>query len=302
MDASPNRLTPNSTTGSTRARQRISRACNVCRARKVKCDGGVPCQKCVKNRIDCIYPGGSRSRVDKNTIRPLAPKGQTPGPASTAPKETTQSNRRDYDDPVANKKQQELRAGIGAFDRNNDAYQFYGPTSHFSFVQRLYQRIRRQSNSPLMLLVHRQVPEGLRQWGVERQIFTYGHESSSRRNAVPAGSFLSKELGEAFISAYFNLMHPQAPVLVESEVRQTWAALWNGPGHTPENNEKFAKAKAVLYMVLAIGARLTDHEDASPSSSDDWAEHFHEHAGNPTNLFEETSLLGTHLLLLKVRT
>lgn len=293
-------LTPNSTTGSVRVRPRTSRACNVCRARKVKCDGNLPCRKCAQSRIDCIYPGGVKSRSD-GTKRPIAPKPtqQRKEPSEAGTDQATQPNTRTYDDPVTNKKQQELRAGIGAFDRNTDAYQFYGPSSHFSFVQRLYQRIRRQSNAPLNVLP--QLPEGLRQWGIERQIFTHGDEKSSQKSTIPDGSFLPKELGEAFISAYFTLMHPQGPILIECEVRQTWNVMWTGPGLAPEHSKKFAKEKAILYMVLAIGARLTDYGDASPSSSDEWAHHFYERAGVPTDSFEETSLLGTHLLLMRVR-
>ncbi|THX16930.1 hypothetical protein D6D17_02637 [Aureobasidium pullulans] len=291
-------LTPNSTTGSVRVRPRTSRACNVCRARKVKCDGNLPCRKCAQSRIDCIYPGGVKSRSD-GTKRPIAPKPtqQRKEPSEAGTDQATQPNTRTYDDPVTNKKQQELRAGIGAFDRNTDAYQFYGPSSHFSFVQRLYQRIRRQSNAPLNVLP--QLPEGLRQWGIERQIFTHGDEKSSQKSTIPDGSFLPKELGEAFISAYFTLMHPQGPILIECEVRQTWNVMWTGPGLAPEHSKKFAKEKAILYMVLAIGARLTDYGDASPSSSDEWAHHFYERAGVPTDSFEETSLLGTHLLLMR---
>jgi hypothetical protein len=284
--------TPTPNSGSSRKRRTV-RACNICRARKVKCDGKLPCSRCSDSHIDCIYPGGRRSRSGGG-IRPIAPKslnGQQP-PKTQTNKEPA-SNTRTYDDPVTNKKQQELRAGIGAFDSNTDAYQFYGPSSHFSFVQRLYQRIRRQSNNPLD--VSRQVPEGLRKWGIERQIFTHGDENSSPKNAIPDGSFLPKDLGDAFISAYFMIMHPQSPILIECDVQDTWKVLWSGTSLAPDHSTKFAKEKAILHMVLAIGARLTDS-----SSSNAWAQHFYERAGVPTDSFEETSLLGTHLLLLRV--
>lgn len=286
-------ITSSPTTGSNQ-KKRTTRACNICRARKVKCDGNVPCSRCSDSHVDCIYPGGVRSRSDGGN-RPIAPR-----PLKRKQLSNVQTNQelkpdtRTYDDPVTNKKQQELRAGIGAFDSNTDAYQFYGPSSHFSFVQRLYQRIRRQSNAPLN--VSRQVPEGLKKWGIERQIFTHGDESSSHQTTIPDGSFLPKELGDAFISSYFTIMHPQGPILIERDVRHTWEVLWNGPGLAPDRSTKFAKEKSILYMVLAIGARLTD----SPSSNA-WAQHFYERAGVPTDCFEETSLLGTHLVLLRVR-
>jgi hypothetical protein len=285
--------TPISTTGSVQKRRTV-RACNSCRARKVKCDGNFPCSRCSDSRVDCIYPGVGRSRA-AGGIRSIAPKSSNKHqPSISQTNQASESSTRTYDDPVTNKKQQELRAGIGAFDSNTDAYQFYGPSSHFSFVQRLYQRIRRQSNNPLD--VSRQVPEGLRKWGIERQIFTHGDESSSPKNAIPEGSFLPKELGDAFISAYFTIMHPQSPILIECDVRNTWKVLWSGTSLAPDHSTKFAKEKAILYMVLAIGARLTDS-----SSSNAWAQHFYERAGVPTDSFEETSLLGTQLLLLRVR-
>ncbi|KAI4716513.1 hypothetical protein E4T48_07291 [Aureobasidium sp. EXF-10727] len=285
-------MVPGSNSGAIQ-KKRATRACNICRARKVKCDGHFPCGRCLSSRIDCIYPGGVRSR-SSGSIRSIVPK---PLPSESQTKQAPQPSIRTYEDPVTNKKQQELRAGIGAFDSSTEAYQFYGPSSHFSFVQRLYQRIRRQSNAPLN--VARTVPEGLRKWGIERQIFTHGDEGSSSQNTILDGSFLPKEQGEAFISAYFTLMHPQGPVLVECDVRQTWKILWDGPSHMPDHSKKFAKEKAILYMVLAIGARMTDYGDSSPSFSDAWAQHFYERAGVPTDSFEETSLLGTHLLLLR---
>lgn len=275
-------------------KKRTTRACNICRARKVKCDGNVPCSRCSVGHVDCIYPGGVRSRSDGGS-RPIAPRPlKRQQLSSIQTDQDPDSDTRTYEDPVTNKRQQELRAGIGAFDSNTDAYQFYGPSSHFSFVQRLYQRIRRQSNAPLN--VSRQVPEGLKKWGIERQIFTHGDESSSHQTSIPDGSFLPKELGDAFISSYFTIMHPQGPILIERDVRHTWDVLWNGPGLPPDHSTKFAKEKSILYMVLAIGARLTD----SPASNA-WAQHFYERAGVPTDCFEETSLLGTHLVLLRVR-
>jgi len=285
-----NQTTSSPTTGSFQ-KKRITRACNICRARKVKCDGNVPCSRCLDSHVDCIYPGGVRSRSD---IRPIAPRPiKRQQLSSVQTLQEPELNNRTYDDPVTHKKQQELRAGIGAFDSNTDAYQFYGPSSHFSFVQRLYQRIRRQSNAPLN--ESRQVPEGLKNWGIERQIFTHGDESSSYQATIPDGSFLPKELGDAFISSYFTIMHPQGPILIECDVRHTWEILWSGPGLAPDRSTKFAKEKSILYMVLAIGARLTD----SPASNA-WAQHFYERAGVPTDCFEETSLLGTHLVLLRV--
>jgi hypothetical protein len=38
-----------------------SRSCVTCRRRKVKCDKESPCSNCVRNRIECIFPGPGRA-------------------------------------------------------------------------------------------------------------------------------------------------------------------------------------------------------------------------------------------------
>lgn len=49
-------LSPDMTTNQLVARtQRLSRACDLCKKRKTKCQGGNPCQSCRKANIQCIY-------------------------------------------------------------------------------------------------------------------------------------------------------------------------------------------------------------------------------------------------------
>lgn len=284
-----------------RARVRTILACNPCRTRKVKCDGSSPCKKCLGTgrERECVYGAHSRARPPRAvSTRPIAPMG--PGlkirPSVAGDLRFPDTSTR-LDHPATNKKQEELRAGIAAFNPSTHAYQFYGPSSHFSFVQRLYQRIRRQSHQPLMLEVQPRVPEGLRQWGVERQLFTHGDEGAQLESDVFAGHMLPKELGNAFISSYFDIIHPQAPVLVEEEIRAIWQSLWAPPPHQRTINSKLDKEKSIFYMVLAIGARLLDSHRGE--AVEGWAKHFYSLAGRMTDVFEESSLLGTHLLLLR---
>ncbi|KAI1170474.1 fungal-specific transcription factor domain-containing protein [Nemania sp. FL0916] len=53
-------------------RQRASRACETCHARKVRCDAaslGVPCTNCVAFQIDCKIPQPKRKKTQANTAR-----------------------------------------------------------------------------------------------------------------------------------------------------------------------------------------------------------------------------------------
>ena len=42
-------------------RIRVQRACNICKRRKVKCDGNKPCLNCIKKEIDCEYNNSSNT-------------------------------------------------------------------------------------------------------------------------------------------------------------------------------------------------------------------------------------------------
>lgn len=144
-----------------------------------------------------------------------------------------------------------------------------------------------------MLEVQPRVPDGLSQWGVDRQMFTHKEDGVQHRHGHADGNMLPKELGDAFISSYFRIMHPQNPVLVEAEVMKTWQSLWAAPERVQHTTQ--SKERSILYMVLAIGARFVDHDNAGQA----WADHFYEKASSLTDVFEETSLVGTHLLLLR---
>lgn len=48
---------------STLEKKKTPKACDVCRARKVKCDGREPCSKCIKNQQECTYNYRFKERV-----------------------------------------------------------------------------------------------------------------------------------------------------------------------------------------------------------------------------------------------
>lgn len=62
-----NRLRP---TATTRARVRVSKACDKCRTQKIKCLGTHPCTTCVRHRKECTYNGpGERDAVGPELSR-----------------------------------------------------------------------------------------------------------------------------------------------------------------------------------------------------------------------------------------
>jgi len=267
-------------------RKRTVRSCDTCRKRKVKCDRNKPCQLCVRYQYVCIYSNAPHLSASKPQSRPIQSKSHASGSSAAFP--NTRSD--------GNEKHRELRAGISAFNSETQAYQFYGPSSYFSFVQRLHQRILRQSNKPMMKM-HKTIPEGLQRWGVHRQMFPNHKEQSNIDCQISEGSILPRDLGDDFIRKYFTIMHPQAPILDEADVSRIWGELFEIKRYTQTAMQQAATERSILYMVLAIGACLSDRCEGK--SCELWAELYFERACSSSEPVHETSLGSCHVLVLK---
>ncbi|KAL4893817.1 fungal-specific transcription factor domain-containing protein [Aspergillus ambiguus] len=201
------------------------------------------------------------------------------------------------DDPAHYKRQHELRAGIGVANPKTGNFQFYGPSSGFCFLQRVYQRIMQSaSNESLLNRRSCSIPDALQKWGMERFMFAADTGAGDpRRGPWPTEAFLPRALGDHFIDAYFKIMHPQMPVLVHSEILESWDQMWETPvrGRALKNQE-------ILFMVLAIGSRVVNLKGKEPEARvEGWAEYFSSRASEGPIFLQEPSVKGMHLLLLK---
>ncbi|EKG19814.1 hypothetical protein MPH_02883 [Macrophomina phaseolina MS6] len=107
---------------------------------------------------------------------------------------------------------------------------------------------------------------------------------------------IRKELGDSFINEYFKTIHPQIPVLLRSEVAETWSRFWD----TPSLGNKSLKGKELVLMVLALGARVSCVRGKSEASDlENWAAHFAERADLSSPFMPVPTLKTTHFLLLK---
>ncbi|KAF2138906.1 uncharacterized protein K452DRAFT_300956 [Aplosporella prunicola CBS 121167] len=109
-------------------------------------------------------------------------------------------------------------------------------------------------------------------------------------------ALLPKDLGDTFISAYFNIIHPQIPVLVYSEIQKHWSKLWE----PPDRNDRGAAQRALVLMVLAIGAQVTKLQKTGEAECfTKWAEYFCDRAQLPPAHLQEPTLEAVHYYLLK---
>ncbi|CAK7271019.1 hypothetical protein SEPCBS57363_004401 [Sporothrix epigloea] len=77
-----------------RSKPRISKACQECRLRKIRCNGNEPCQRCILRDIPCEYRKKARNRTKKSDI--LGP--SEGGSSSSAAGTHSSQSLRDSDD------------------------------------------------------------------------------------------------------------------------------------------------------------------------------------------------------------
>ncbi|KAJ5646167.1 C6 transcription factor [Penicillium lividum] len=110
---------------------RVSKACDECRTRKVKCNGGQPCQPCEVRRLSCHYRVNCRRR--KNAAFYAKKKLQTIG--------TTQPP---VDDIVTRGHHTDIAEGVYATESLHSPGSlqlFYGPSSNFFLLQRIHHHL-----------------------------------------------------------------------------------------------------------------------------------------------------------------
>lgn len=91
-------------------------------------------------------------------------------------------------------------------------------------------------------------------------------------------------------------IHPQMPVLLRSEIDETWSRFWD----TPALNSKPPKGKELVLLVLALGARVSCVRGKSEASElENWAAYFAERADLCSTFMPVPSLKATHFMLLK---
>lgn len=130
-------------------------------------------------------------------------------------------------------------------------------------------------------------------WNLDRFMFSV---EANRPASCHTDAYIARDLGTRLIQSFFEIIHPQIPVLNYTEVLGQWEDMGKPPA------QQFAgKGKEILFMVLAIGARAAIAEGKHDTSVlQDWAEHFTSKANGLHATFEDLSLSSTIFLLLKV--
>ncbi|ETS82873.1 hypothetical protein PFICI_04749 [Pestalotiopsis fici W106-1] len=140
--------------------ERISKACDPCRTRKIRCNGQEPCGHCQKKPSACVYRLRNRIRARKSTqpnAQNAQPQQQQPSPATSLPtpivtNEVTEAAAAKDNQPENSTKdapQGKVYHGVMASHSISgesvgpagNSQLFYGPSSNFAFLQQIHRSL-----------------------------------------------------------------------------------------------------------------------------------------------------------------
>ncbi|KAF5012357.1 hypothetical protein FDECE_1584 [Fusarium decemcellulare] len=127
--------------GNRRKASKVSRACDHCKLKKLKCTGTIPCNGCSKRKIECQYD--SQYRRGRPPTPPAVPQ---PGDVSMSSGE--QENRHKLFPPGQDYEALTSRAtsrGPPGLETAEIEGQFFDPTSNLTFIHRAWRRLAQQT-------------------------------------------------------------------------------------------------------------------------------------------------------------
>jgi len=236
---------------------RISKACQECRAKKIRCDGGEPCQRCKIRSVDCVYRKKARNRARKSSPgravsrEPHEPLISASGPGLVGdgvPSEGTASR------SIQNH-------SVAATHRASPSMSlqlYYGPSSNFSILNSIYHQIEgtRPTSGP-----QKEVEEmgpGLDLFNIRRLYFGDLADSgeSARMTSDTAAMFLDRALASRLIERYLATYWHILPIRSKDEYRRQRVQLYSSAEMFSFENPD----TIIVLLAMAIGASMLEEE------------------------------------------
>lgn len=251
------------------------KACEPCRRRKIKCDGGRPCQKCENKPADCTYrlrtrvrrsaselqraaTAASARRESETDTLPQSPLPPAP-PLRTAEVPSTKS------DSAYSTVYQSVTA---AHDHDSakspeNSRLFYGPASQFAFLQQVHRGLISSAGS------HAQQDPEVQEGGPGldlflQRIFFFGTASRVDISSIlrPASTiFPEVPLPQAkiFLDKFKAWTARHLPLFTHDDLDKMLETLYT----REETQSRPSQTKALTLAVLAVGALATPHTDTA---------------------------------------
>ncbi|KAL5044124.1 hypothetical protein BDW71DRAFT_209534 [Aspergillus fruticulosus] len=245
-------------------RVRVTRACDRCKRRKIKCNNSQPCQFCIRAKARCTFDSSyTRGRKFLNPSayhangRPNSPRGYSallPSPA------TSQQSPAAHQLQVQAPDHGHLQISVSSSSRNSPESpstdrqgHYIGPASGVSFLLRVQKRLHDAISFTQ--------PSG--------SIFTFGDAPLNLPDFDPSFCMmLPRDEAQKLIDRYFDFAMPTYRFLHRPTVQEWFGEFYDTLGVMNDREKNGANAKvALLFMVFSL-ARVYMPDDERPGPAD----------------------------------
>ncbi|KAL6691604.1 hypothetical protein J3F84DRAFT_397423 [Trichoderma pleuroticola] len=231
----------------------INKACEECRIRKIRCEGGNPCCRCSKRNLQCVYRLKVRNRLGKPRVRPVS-----------LPTENKQETSLARQANLSHESETEGNQGfhvhsIAALPMPSYNFQLhYGPSSNFSIMHLVSSQISGVPQPLGRSAEVAQVGPGLDLF--EYQFLFFGDLADSNKAVPVTGVYfttlpsqeLSNRLLERYLSTYWHML----PIVTKEIFRQRLAQMYATPGICAFDSLD----GMVVLAAMAVGASMMGEE------------------------------------------
>ncbi|KAE8421449.1 hypothetical protein BDV36DRAFT_304930 [Aspergillus pseudocaelatus] len=252
---------------------RLRMACQECRKRKIKCDGGKPCNICQRRGTSCLYRDIVRRRMrrhqnnkheDAPTKMPKLPSGICEGENAQSPNEELSASNIPHDQGSTVK--YSFNHGVSATDTASPlttVQLYYGSTSQFAFMHEFHQEMMPdradQSNETRGGVM--ETGPGLDMFNFRPIFFGRPFETDGASGKPGDGGtgelvvLIDKDLAKTFLERYLSTSYYLATFRPAENFRRHLESLYSPvPG-----SEIDTWSRLVIFMALALGSLGTTH-------------------------------------------
>ncbi|EMT68155.1 hypothetical protein FOC4_g10012565 [Fusarium odoratissimum] len=215
---------------------RISKACQECRAKKIKCNGETPCQNCSMRNLSCVYREKARNRTRK--VKPR-----------TAAYETIMSH-----DAMESTSLEPSDEGTVPPTPNADDAASVGPTGSVMDSER-----RTCPNDPPSRSgIVEEVGPGLDLFS-HRRLFFGDLADNQRPSSVPddcSAMLIDPDTAHRLLERYLLTYWHGLPIMSKDHYRRRLSALYQPPGIFDYD----APETIIIMLAVGLGASMTGEE------------------------------------------
>ncbi|RBR18551.1 uncharacterized protein FIESC28_06006 [Fusarium coffeatum] len=253
---------------------RISKACQECRAKKIKCNGETPCQNCRMRNLSCVYREKARNRTRK--VKPRTAAYETimshdamestslePSDEGTVPPTPSADDAASIGPSVMDSERSIPHNAVAATHRASAScflQLYYGPSSNFALLNSIYHQIAGTSpnDPPSRTGIVEEAGAGLDLFS-HRRLFFGDLADNQRPTALPddcSAMLINPETAHRLLERYLLTYWHGLPVMSKDDYRRRLDALFQPPGIFDYDQPE----TIIIMLAVGLGASMTGEE------------------------------------------